>query len=123
MNNYRSVRHRQILPEFCKRILLVTLLSAALVPAVAMAQEVTLEWYTIDGGGAIRSESADQQWQLSGTIGQWDSSKPQASTGAGWRLTGGFWSILVNPIDKIFHDRFESEWAAPGLDTQDAADG
>ena len=41
-------------------------------PVSPTAQDFTVEWHTIDGGGEGLSETADQQWQLSGTIGQPD---------------------------------------------------
>ncbi len=50
----------------------------------------TLQWYTVDGGGAMRSTSASLE--LSGTIGQ-----PDAGTmeGGSMTLTGGFWFEIV----------------------------
>lgn len=45
-------------------------------------------WYTIDGGGAMRSTSGDGRFILSGTIGQPDAG---AMTGGNFKLTGGFW--------------------------------
>jgi len=73
----------------------------------ALAGGLSVDWYTIDGGGTVQSESADQRWQLAGTIGQWDSTRPQARTGGDARLTGGFWAVFANPVDAIFRDRFE----------------
>lgn len=81
-----------------------SLLSCA---AVALAQEFSVEWWTVDGGGEVFSTTADQQWQLSGTVGQWDSSAPQAMTGAGWALTGGFWPRTRERPEIIFSDGFE----------------
>ncbi|MEE4330887.1 MAG: hypothetical protein V2J10_08470 [Wenzhouxiangella sp.] len=80
----------------------------------ALCQEWTLDWYSIDGGGALESESADQEWRLSGTIGQSDGSAPPALTGSGLRLSSGFWSLLVDTPDPLFRDRFEST-ASPAL--------
>lgn len=45
-------------------------------------------WYTIDGGGAMRSTSADERFVLSGTIGQHDAG---VMHGGEFKLTGGFW--------------------------------
>jgi len=39
----------------------------------AAAQDYDIAWWSIDGGGEIASEGGN--WQLSGTIGQWDSSE------------------------------------------------
>ncbi|MEN1727698.1 MAG: hypothetical protein AAGJ52_04585 [Pseudomonadota bacterium] len=72
-----------------------------------MAQDWSVDWNTIDGGGVLESETADQLWQLAGTIGQWDSTSSQALSSSGVRLTGGFWSLIVNPGDSLFRDRFE----------------
>ncbi len=74
----------------------------------AQALDFTLAWWSIDGGGEVLSQSNDQQWQLSGTLGQWDGTAPEASSGAGWTLTGGFWHNVdaVKP-EIIFRDGFE----------------
>lgn len=47
-----------------------------------------LTWNTIDGGGAMRSASANGEYELSGTIGQPDAG---VLTGGAFTLTGGFW--------------------------------
>lgn len=60
--------------------------ATASVAAIAQQWEITRS--TIDGGGAMRSTSADGVFELSGTIGQ-----PDAGDMAGgpFELTGGFW--------------------------------
>ncbi|MEE4638925.1 MAG: hypothetical protein V2J42_09325 [Wenzhouxiangella sp.] len=83
------------------------LLSLALLPATAIPQDYSLDFYTIDGGGEILAESADERWQLSGTLGQWDSTDSSALSGGGYTLTGGFWPVNTELIDLIFQDRFE----------------
>jgi hypothetical protein len=75
--------------------------------AVGVAQDFSVEWWTVDGGGEVFSETADQQWQLSGTIGQWDSTAPEAMAGGGWILTSGFWPRSVEKPEIIFADGFE----------------
>ncbi len=77
------------------------------VPAIAL--EFSLDWWSIDGGGEVLAETADQQWQLSGTLGQWDSTGPTGNQGAGWTLTGGFW-LKVDAVksELIFRDGFEA---------------
>jgi hypothetical protein len=57
-------------------------------PAVGFAQQYSIDWYTIDGGGGT---STNGQYTLGGTIGQ-----PDAGTmsGGNYALTGGFWSLL-----------------------------
>ncbi|MDT8439877.1 MAG: hypothetical protein RQ729_12810 [Wenzhouxiangellaceae bacterium] len=72
------------------------------------AQNFDIDWWTVDGGGEVLSETADQQWQLSGTLGQWDSTEALELAGGGWTLTGGFWPVTVEKTDRIFSDGFES---------------
>ncbi|MEM7704785.1 MAG: hypothetical protein AAF358_04485 [Pseudomonadota bacterium] len=73
-------------------------------PPVAVTQSVTLDFYTIDGGGVIRSESANQRWQLSGTIGHSNSTESLDLPGGGFTLTGGFWPVYVDETDSLFRD-------------------
>ncbi len=47
-----------------------------------------LSWFTIDGGGVTFSESADNRYVLSATIGQPDAGK---LSNGDYELTGGFW--------------------------------
>lgn len=53
------------------------------------------------GGGA----AAGGQFSLTGTIGQAEA-QPQAATGGGFTLAGGFWA---RASDLIFSDSFESD--------------
>ena len=75
----------------------------------ATAQDWSLDWHTIDGGGEIQSESADTPptWQLSGTIGQPDATELIDLSGSGWTLTGGFWAVNIDETDILFRDGFE----------------
>jgi hypothetical protein len=53
-----------------------------------------LSWYTIDGGGVMRSTGGG--FELSGTIGQHDAGPgAPGMTGGGFELTGGFWLALA----------------------------
>jgi len=65
------------------------------VSGVVAAQEYDLSWYTVDGGGVMRSASADRVYELSGTIGQPDAG---AMSAPGYQLTGGFW-FQIPPTD------------------------
>lgn len=85
----------------------VLLASALLVPAGAVSQDYSIDWHTIDGGGEMFSETADQAWQLSGTLGQWDSTESLELAGGGYTLTGGFWPATVDETDRLFSDGFE----------------
>jgi len=79
-----------------------------LIALPAAAQDYSIDWHTIDGGGEIVSETADQAWQLSGTLGQWDSTESLELAGGGYTLTGGFWPATVDETDRLFSDGFET---------------
>lgn len=53
------------------------------------AQNYSIDWYKIAGGGGT---SSNGQYTVSGTIGQHDAGGPM--TGGNYSLTGGFWSLL-----------------------------
>ena len=82
--------------------------------ASALAQDFSVDWHTIDGGGEIQSETADTPptWQLSGTIGQPDATELIDLSGNGWTLTGGFWPVNIDQTDILFRDGYEGD-AAP----------
>ena len=68
-----------------------TLLIAFIVVAGAFpasAQNYSIDWFTIDGGGGT---STGGVYSLSGTIGQPDAGGPM--TGGNYSLTGGFWAL------------------------------
>ncbi len=90
----------------CVRKLQATTLLLMLLTATGTAQDYDIDWWTIDGGGEMFSDGGD--WQLSGTLGQWDGSESQALTGGQWTLTGGFWPVTVGETDRLFSDGFES---------------
>ena len=55
------------------------------------AQNFSIDWFTIDGGGGTITGGV---YSLSGTIGQPDA-HAQPLTGGTFALTGGFWSLLA----------------------------
>jgi hypothetical protein len=55
----------------------------------AMAQNYSIDWYTIDSGGGT---STGGVYTVSGTIGQPDAGK---LTGGNYTLEGGFWGIIA----------------------------
>lgn len=55
------------------------------------APQFDLDWFSIDGGGAMFSES--RNFQLGGTIGQHDA--VQLAAGGGFELVGGFWAVAL----------------------------
>ena len=56
----------------------------------ALAQNYSIDWFTIDGGGGT---STSGSYSISGTIGQPDAGGPM--TGGNYSLIGGFWVLPV----------------------------
>jgi len=67
----------------------LTFLLVLLLPALCPAQNYSIDWYKIAGGGGT---SAGGNYSVSGTIGQPDASSTM--TGGNYSLTGGFWSLI-----------------------------
>ena len=55
----------------------------------AHAQNYTLDWWSVDGGGG---SSTGGIYQVTGTIGQPDAGQ---MSGGNFSLTGGFWSLIT----------------------------
>jgi len=55
----------------------------------ANAQNYSIDWYKIAGGGGT---STGGVYSVSGTIGQHDAGGPM--TGGNYSLTGGFWALI-----------------------------
>jgi hypothetical protein len=76
-----------------KHYLAIAILGAALlVPGPLHAQNYSINWYTIAGGGGVSSgTNGSTTYSLSGTIGQ-----PATATmsGGNYSVTSGFWSII-----------------------------
>ena len=91
-----------------KAILTGVLLLAA-TGTISAEDEWSIDWYSLDAsGGVILAESDNEQWQLSGTIGQWEATEGRKLSGGDWDLTGGFWAMTLEELaDLLFHDRFE----------------
>jgi hypothetical protein len=62
---------------------------AVLIPSASFAQQSTIDWHKIAGGGG---QSAGGPFQVSGTIGQPDAGA--TITGGNYSVTGGFWSLV-----------------------------
>ncbi len=74
----------------------IVILTVALAPA-APAADLTIDWYTIDGGGGT---STGGNYALSGTIAQPDASSFAAPmTGGDFELVGGFWPVRGGGCD------------------------
>ena len=80
---------RQTWPCIMSALLLafVSIINSQL--STAHAQQYSIDWYKIAGGGGI---STNGQYAVSGTIGQHDAGGPM--TGGNYSLTGGFWAFL-----------------------------
>jgi hypothetical protein len=74
-----------------KVILLILAFSMVLSTSALAAGDYQMSWWTIDNGGGTL-QSSGGQYELSGTIGQWDAG---ASTSEGdYTLNGGFWAVM-----------------------------
>ena len=69
---------RRLLGSFCY-----------LIPLFGLADQYTIGWYKIGGGGGA---STGGSYQVSGTIGQADAST--ALSGGQYSVVGGFWSLV-----------------------------
>ena len=68
----------------------IILIISLLLPAVGFAQQYSIDWYKVAGGGGT---STGGTYQVSGTIGQPDAGGPM--NGGNYSLTGGFWSLIA----------------------------
>ena len=66
---------------------------SALFASPAAADEYSIDWSVIAGGGAMFSEAGE--YSLSATIGQ--ALAGEAMIGGEYRVVGGFWSLPVTP--------------------------
>ena len=71
-----------------KKLILFSLLASGFcLPAAA--QQYSIDWYKVAGGGGT---STGGTYSVSGTIGQHDAGGPM--TGGNYSLTGGFWALI-----------------------------
>ena len=66
------------------------LLFGLLMPLPSFAQQYSIDWYKIAGGGGT---STGATYQVTSSIGQPDARS--AMTGGNYSLTGGFWSLIA----------------------------
>jgi hypothetical protein len=66
------------------------LLSCLLAATAVFAQQFSIDWYKVAGGGGT---SSGLTYTASGTIGQHDAGN--AMRGSTYSVTGGFWSIIA----------------------------
>jgi hypothetical protein len=76
-----------------RNLLAIALVGAAFLgPQAAHAQNYTINWYTVAGGGGTSTgSSGTNTYAVSGTIGQ---PATATMTGGNYSLTGGFWSLI-----------------------------
>ncbi len=72
--------------RFLSLLLLVIAVALLGVVSASALAGYTLDWWTVDGGGAMFSSNGS--YSLGGTIGQPDAG---TSTGGTYTLSGGFW--------------------------------
>ena len=66
----------------------IILLIGLLLPSLGVAQNYSVDWFTIDGGGGL---STGGVYTVSGTIGQPDAG---LMSGGNFTLQGGFWGVV-----------------------------
>ncbi|WP_376696184.1 MBG domain-containing protein [Wenzhouxiangella sp. EGI_FJ10305] len=101
------------IPRLVASLLLV---AASIANAGSCSDDYCINWYSIGSGGVMLSESADQQWMLSGTIGQWDASEALELTGGSWRLTGGFWGMSAHVTAQVILSDLVQTYTGDPLD-------
>jgi len=67
----------------------IILLLGLLIPTISFAQQYSIDWSKVAGGGGT---STGGVYSVSGTIGQHDAGGPL--TGGNYSLTGGFWALI-----------------------------
>ena len=72
------------------RKILPNALALLLLTLTARAQNYSIDWFKVSGGGGT---STGGVYSVSGTIGQHDAGGPL--TGGNYSLTGGFWSLYA----------------------------
>ena len=70
--------------------IITLVLSLWLITMAVHAQNYSIGWFKIAGGGGV---STNGVYEVNGTIGQHDASA--ALTGGNYSLTGGFWSLIA----------------------------
>jgi len=68
----------------------IVLLLGLLIPGISFAQQYSINWYKVAGGGGTATGGV---YSVNGTIGQHDAGGPM--TGGGYSVTGGFWALYA----------------------------
>src|SRR5256884_2636641 len=69
--------------------LIIALSLLTMTSVTVLAQNYSIDWFTIDGGGGT---STGGVYSVSGTIGQPDAGR---MSGGNYTLDGGFWGIIA----------------------------
>jgi hypothetical protein len=86
---------------------IIVLIGLSLPLLAHSGQDWSIDWYSIDSGGVL--EASGGAWTLAGTLGQPDATAANALSGGGWQLTGGYWAVIAEAVDRIFADRFRTQ--------------
>jgi len=78
------------LPRRLPLLFLCGALALAAFALSAQAQQYSINWYKISGGGAMNTTGS--VYAVSGTVGQHDAGGPM--TAGGYSITGGFWALI-----------------------------
>lgn len=80
-----------------KKLILIFLAANLLAATATIAQQFSIDWYKVAGGGGTASGST---YSVSGSIGQHDAGT--VMRGSTYSVTGGFWSIIaVVPVTGV----------------------
>ena len=106
----------RVFAEIQVKCVSLLLLFVALLAAQAKAQNYSIDWFTIDGGGGT---STGGVYSVTGTIGQPDAGH---LSGGNYTLDGGFWGIIAavqlpgSPLLRIVRTSSNAvvvAWSAP----------
>jgi len=95
---------------------LTCLTALLLLPVSSLAQNYSIDWFTVDGGGGT---STGGVYSVSGTIGQPDAGQ---MNGGNFTLDGGFWGIVaavqisgapVLTVTRIAPNTVRVSWPSP----------
>jgi len=109
--NAMQIPIRKLGKVFGAAVLLLSISSASL-----FAQNYSIDWFTIDGGGGT---STGGVYSVSGTIGQPDAGH---MSGGNFTIDGGFWGIIAaiqspgSPLLRVVHTSTNTvvvAWPAP----------
>ena len=88
----------------CNQLLSSLGMLGLVVALSAQADEMQMERGGLVTGGVIEGESGSLT--LSGSLGQWEASRPGAMSADSLVLSGGFWSVGAEPVDPFPDEPF-----------------